>query len=283
MSVDQEMSYGEDYGYIPATSVRSGEGAEVAAGLYCHTVQIVNIVFVGEAGSDDFVLVDAGMPHSADAIIEVAEERFGAGKAPRAIVLTHGHFDHVGAVIELIEHWKVPVYAHRLELPYLTGLKSYPEPDPGVEGGLVAKLSGFFPNEPIYLGSHVQPLPEDGTVPFLPDFRWIATPGHTEGHVSLFREKDRALIAGDAFVSVRQEYLYKVITQQFEISGPPRYFTPDWTQAETSVQRLAALHPLVAITGHGRPAAGEELTAGLNRLAIEFDESAVPDFGKYVQ
>ena len=40
------------------------------------------------------------------------------------------------------------------------------------------------------------------------------------GHISLFREKDRTLIAGDAFVTVKQEYLYKVITQEQEISGP---------------------------------------------------------------
>ncbi|TYP78078.1 MBL fold metallo-hydrolase [Paenibacillus methanolicus] len=283
MSEDQEMTYGEDYGYIPATSVRSGVGVEVSADLYCHAVQIVNIAFVGQPGRDGYVLVDAGMPRSADAIIEAAEERFGANTRPSAILLTHGHFDHVGAIIELIEHWRVPVYAHELELPYLTGRKSYPEPDPSVEGGMVAKLSGFFPNEPIDLGHHVQPLPEDGTVPFLPDFRWIATPGHTEGHVSFFREKDRALIAGDAFVAVRQEYLYKVVTQQFEISGPPRYFTPDWTQAKASVERLAALRPQLAITGHGRPAGGEELAAGLKRLADDFDKMAKPEYGKYIE
>ena len=50
---------------------------------------------------------------------------------------------------------------------------------------------------------------------------------HTPGHISLFREKDRTLIAGDAFVTVKQEYLYKVITQEQEISGPPRYLTTD--------------------------------------------------------
>ena len=55
-------------------------------------------------------------------------------------------------------------------------------------------------------------LPSDGTVPHLPDFKWIHTPGHTPGHISLFREKDQALIVGDAFVTVKQEYLYKVLT-----------------------------------------------------------------------
>jgi glyoxylase-like metal-dependent hydrolase (beta-lactamase superfamily II) len=41
-------------------------------------------------------------------------------------VLTHGHFDHVGSVIELADYWNVPVYAHKLELPYLVGQMDYP-------------------------------------------------------------------------------------------------------------------------------------------------------------
>ena len=61
------------------------------------------------------------------------------------------------------------------------------------------------------------------------------------GHISLFREKDGALIAGDAFVTVKQEFLYKVLTQEQEISGPPRCFTPDWVQAFESVKKLEVL------------------------------------------
>src|SRR5690606_34164201 len=110
-------------------------------------------------------------------------------------------------------------------------------PDPTVEGGMVAKMSSLFPKEPINLGKHVEPLPSDGSVPHMPGFRWIHTPGHSPGHVSFFRDSDRALIAGDAFVTVKQEYLYKVITQEQEISGPPRYFTTDWKAAKESVQK----------------------------------------------
>ena len=46
--------------------------------------------------------------------------------------------------------------------------------------------------------SHVQALPEDGSVPFLDEWMWIATPGHTPGHISLFRDDGRVLVAGDA-------------------------------------------------------------------------------------
>ncbi len=279
--MDKDMNYGEDYKFIPATSVGSGVGLEVLADLYSHTIQIVNIVLVGSPKTGEFVLVDAGMPKSADDIITVTEERFGANSRPKAIMLTHGHFDHVGAIIELVQHWDVPVYAHELEIPYLTGQRSYPEPDPTVEGGMVAKMSPLFPNEPINLGTHVEVLPSDGAVPHIPDFRWVHTPGHSPGHVSFFRDNDRALIVGDAFVTVKQEYLYKVITQEQEISGPPRYLTTDWKAAKESVQKLHALKPSVAITGHGVPMTGELLSESLDKLVNNFDTIANPDYGKY--
>lgn len=98
----------------------------------------------------------------------------------------------------------------------------------------------------------------------------------------LFRDKDRSLIAGDAFVTVKQDSVYKVFTQEQEINGPPRYLTPDWTAARESVKKLAGLKPEIAVTGHGLPMMGNELRESLDKLAERFDEIAVPDYGKYV-
>lgn len=272
-----------DEKFLPVYSVMSGIGQEVLSDVYCYTNQIVNVVFVGNpAISDEWVMIDTGMPKSASRLLKVSEERFGENNPPQAIILTHGHFDHVGAVVDLVEKWHVPVYAHEAEIPFLTGKQSYPEPDGSVEGGLVAKMSPMFPNEPINLGKNVEVLPQDGTVPFMPDWRWLHTPGHSPGHVSLFREKDRALIAGDVFVNVKQESLYNVLTQVKEINGPPRYLTTDWDAAKQSVEKVAALNPHVAVTGHGHPVKGQALSEGLERLVQEFDERAVPDYGKYV-
>ena len=143
--MDKNLSYGDDYHYIPMSSINSGKGVEVLPDVYFYTTQISNIVLVGNPKSTDFVLVDAGTPESADEIIHITEERFGNQAKPKAILLTHGHFDHVGAIIDLVKHWNIPVYAHSLELPYLTGKESYPEPDPTVEGGMIAKISPMFP------------------------------------------------------------------------------------------------------------------------------------------
>ncbi|MFB5661505.1 MBL fold metallo-hydrolase [Alteribacillus sp. HJP-4] len=255
----------------------------VAADLHCFTVQVVNVCFYGTPRpSSNWVLIDTGMPKSAETISSAASELFG-NTVPKAIILTHGHFDHVGAVEELASQWNVPVYAHQEELPYLNGKKDYPEPDTTVEGGMVAKMSKMFPNEGIDLKEHIHPLPADGTVPEMPGWNWVHTPGHTPGHISLFREEDQSLIAGDAFVTVKQEQLYKVLTQEQEISGPPRYLTTDWPAAKKSVHRLQKLHPKLAVTGHGLPLAGEELEKSLDYLVTHFDTAAIPDYGKFVE
>lgn len=264
--------------FLPLTSIASGEGIEAADDVYALTLQIVNLCFIGKTGEDPnepYVLIDAAMPHSAEAILEVVKRRYG-GRKPQAVILTHGHFDHVGAIVPLLEQWGVPVYAHPAEMPYLNGQKDYPKGDPTVEGGLVSELSPLYPNQGIDIGEWLQALPEDGTVPFLAGWRWIHTPGHTPGHISLFREADRVLIAGDAFVTVKQESLYKVIMQEPEISGPPKYFTSDWEAARASVSKLADLKPAVAVTGHGKPMRGEQLERELSRLVGHFDEIGMP-------
>jgi glyoxylase-like metal-dependent hydrolase (beta-lactamase superfamily II) len=268
---------------IPVTSVDSGDLEAVTNDVHYLTTQIVNVCFYGLPGSqNDWVLIDAGMPRSADEILQACEKLFGEDNPPKAIILTHGHFDHVGALVELVERWNVNVFAHELEMPYLSGVKNYPEPDPTVDGGLLAKAAKLYPHEAIKLGSRIKALPLDGTLPEMAGWSWVHTPGHTPGHISLFREKDRTLIAGDAFVTVKQESLYKVVTQKKEISGPPRYLTPDWPAARKSVEDLFALHPARAITGHGRPMEGEELERSLDLLVRDFERIAVPEHGRFV-
>lgn len=96
----------------------------------------VNLFLLGH--SDSWVLIDAGLRGSAMAIIKTVEKSFGKGAKPKAIILTHGHFDHTGALPELLRHWDVPVYAHELEMPHLIGKADYPRPDPTVGKGLLA-------------------------------------------------------------------------------------------------------------------------------------------------
>jgi glyoxylase-like metal-dependent hydrolase (beta-lactamase superfamily II) len=256
---------------------------EVTPDLAAHRIVMVNVAFVGAPGSEDWVLIDAGLQFSAPSILRAMAERFGPASRPKAIILTHAHFDHVGALKTLARTWDVPVYAHRLELPFITGRSAYPPPDPTVGGGMMARLSPLYPRGPWNIGRYARPLPEDGSVPHLPGWRWIPTPGHSPGHVSFFRDSDRALIAGDAFVTTKQESATAVLTQRPEIHGPPMYYTIDWNAARESVQRLADLHPTIAITGHGVPMMGRMLEEGLMALAAHFDVLAKPRDGRYVR
>jgi glyoxylase-like metal-dependent hydrolase (beta-lactamase superfamily II) len=245
---------------------------------------IVNVCLFGRPGAPNgsWVLIDAGIPGMAARIVRAAQEWIGPWARPAAIVLTHGHFDHVGSLHILAEQWDVPVYAHRLEHPYLSGRSAYPPPDPTVGGGAMARLSGLYPRKPINLGQRLRALPDDGSVPGMPGWRWIHTPGHTPGHVSFFRDADRTLIAGDAFVTTKQESALAILTQRPELHGPPAYFTQDWDAARRSVERLAELEPLRVITGHGPPLQGPQMLSGLHDLARNFDRLAVPAHGRYV-
>jgi glyoxylase-like metal-dependent hydrolase (beta-lactamase superfamily II) len=146
----------------------------------------------------------------------------------------------------------------------------------------MALLSPLYPTRPIDVSPRLNALPDDQTVPGMPGWRWLHTPGHTPGHVSLWRIADRLLIAGDAFVTTRQESVYSAVTQAPEMHGPPMYFTPDWPSAKRSVLTLAALEPETVVTGHGQAMQGPEMRSALVRLGERFDEVAVPAHGRYV-
>ena len=268
------------------SSATNGDGThQILHDLAFQNHVFVNVAFVGVPYTGDrrWVLVDAAIIGSAGSIAKAAAARFGKKARPAAILMTHGHFDHVGALKELAEQWDAPIYAHPLELPYLDGRASYPPADPSVGGGLMARLSSLYPTGPVDVSRWLQPLPDDGSVPGLPGWRWLHTPGHTPGHVSFWREEDGTLIAGDAFVTTKSESAYEAnFAQEPEMHGPPQYFTPDWVSAKRSVETLAALEPRVALTGHGHPVRDREMREALHQLAREFDQIAVPAQGRYV-
>ncbi|MBF9252652.1 MBL fold metallo-hydrolase [Pontibacter sp. 172403-2] len=257
------------------------ESFPVAPGLWGLKTVFVNMYFIAEPDGT-WVMIDAGLYGYKHKIKKVAAEIFGEDARPKAILLTHGHFDHIGSLRELATEWQVPVYAHPLEFPYLTGKSSYPPPDPSVGGGAMAYMAFMYPKKPIDISSNLELLPADGSVPGLPGWRWLHTPGHTAGHVSFFRESDRTLVAGDAFITRDGESGMAVLTQKRKVHGPPAYYTSDWGAAQHSVEKLANLNPDIAATGHGLPMKGKELQWQLDQLVKDFWIEAVPERGRYV-
>lgn len=254
----------------------------VAPGVWGLKDLLVNVYMIHNPIDNNWILVDAGLKTSAPKIRRMAEHLFWPDTRPSAIILTHAHFDHVGSLNTLAEEWEVPVYAHAMEKPYLTGVSSYPPPDPSVGGGLLSAISWAYPKGPIDIHSRLEILPADGSVPGMPEWKFIHTPGHAPGHISLFRQRDRVLLAGDAFVTTKQESAVSVILQSKELSGPPKYFTYNWGSAARSVRILANLNPDIVATGHGKPMKGEEMRTSLHNLADHFEELAVPTSGRYV-
>ena len=238
--------------------------------------KIVNVYLVGKKGGP-WVVVDTSTPGHFESIRAAAEEVYGPGAKPEAILLTHAHRDHCGSALALATYWNVPIYAPKLDLPYLTG-QALP-PGDATTDGFLALATRFLPRSGTNLGEFVRALPDDGSVPGLPDWRWLPTPGHTPGHVSLFRESDRTLIAGDAVVTVNSDSLADMVTQAQVLSRPPTSVTYDWVAARRSVEELAKLRPKVIASGHGVPMAGETLAADLAEFAQDF---TAPKHGRYV-
>ena len=251
---------------------------DIAPGLIGLRIAFVNVFGVSHADGS-WTLIDAALPLSAGRIKHWAEEKFG--RAPNAIVLTHGHFDHVSAAKELAHEWDIPVYAHPLEFPYLTGDKEYPAPNWKAGGGAMSLLSPTLPKGPISIGNRLKELPGEGSelsLAELPGWTLLHTPGHTPGHVSFFRKSDKSLLVGDAFCTTKPESFFEAaLAQHTELHGPPAYFTSDWEAAKASVRKLAALEPAVVAPGHGKPLSGADVPAALHKLADDFDRIAIPD------
>ena len=257
---------------------------QVSQGVWGMRIVFVNVYMIANrrGAGKGWVLVDTGLKGSAKKIIAMAEALFGLGTRPSAIVLTHGHSDHSGALCELLKYWDVPVYAHKLELPYLTGKSSYPPADPQVGGGLMSLVSCIFPVKPINVSKNIREIDLYDGIPELPEWKVVHTPGHTPGHISLFFPLNTTLIAGDAFTTTQAESAFYVLTYKKKVSGPPKYITTDWIAAGRSVRKLAALQPRIAATGHGPVMRGRELQTALSFLANRFETIAIPDSGRYV-
>jgi len=249
---------------------------EIAHGVAHLSVSIANVYFIGSPG-EPWVLIDSSLPGYAAKIRQAAEALFGPGARPEAILLTHGHYDHVGSALDLANLWDVPIYAHPLELPYLTGRSEYPPLDPTAPG-FMAFLTRFIPSRTLNISARVRPLEAACEAPGMPGWEWHHTPGHAPGHVAFFRPSDATLIAGDAITTMNTDNLFDALRKKKEICRPPTPITYDWAAAGESVRLLARLRPLTIAAGHGNPMLGPDASDELYDFAMNF---APPSHGRY--
>src|SRR6478736_2607372 len=119
----------------------------------------VNFYLIGEPGDGNpWTIIDAGITGSGKKIIKEAEKLFGKDDPPQALLLTHGHFDHVGGVPDLLKKWPdLKVYAHPLEIPYLTGDSNFPPPESVAGSTAMAYLLQLYSGKTLNFSNHIVP------------------------------------------------------------------------------------------------------------------------------
>ncbi|WP_045731489.1 MBL fold metallo-hydrolase [Pseudarthrobacter chlorophenolicus] len=225
---------------------------DVADGIHLISHANVNCYMVED--EDGVTLVDAGLPSMWPMLQELLDACGHSPDQVRALVLTHGHFDHVGFALRAHRDWHVPVLVHGRDArlaahPYRYKPQRnrflYPLGHPRsvpLLGRMAAagalNVKGVPDTSPLDTGAPLQ-------VPGRPTP--IHTPGHTDGHCILhFGDRD-AVIAGDALVTL-DPYTGK--------SGPQivaSAATKDTAQALASLEALADTGATTVLTGHGEP------------------------------
>ena len=134
------------------------------------------------------VLIDTGFPGQMEDL-RVAMDKVGVSfDKLKVIILTHQDIDHIGSLPEIVQEYNhIKVYAHALDKPY-------------IQGNLPLLKDGNVENSS---KSKVDDTLKDGQeLTYCGGIRVIHTPGHTPGHISLYLEKSKTLIAGDSMYSV---------------------------------------------------------------------------------
>ncbi|MBB3128686.1 glyoxylase-like metal-dependent hydrolase (beta-lactamase superfamily II) [Paenibacillus rhizosphaerae] len=137
---------------------------------------------------DGLTLVDGGLPSMWYPMREALRTTFG-GRPINRILLTHGHSDHIGMLYELTEEISVAIMAHEIEIPFLSGEKSYTTLR---EGSKNKDIKPFPKNK-------IEPLEMKGSYGGMIPYH---TPGHSLGHVAFYHPEDRILLAGDLFTAI---------------------------------------------------------------------------------
>lgn len=212
----------------------------------------VNSYLVEDGGS--VTIIDAAVPGYYDDIPRELSSMGRRVEDVRAVVLTHGHSDHVGFAERLRRERNVPVWVHEADAALARG--EVPNPARGLGPVRLAPLIGFLWFGLLHGGlrrvtvSQVATFGDGATLDVPGSPRVILVPGHTPGNAALHVAALEALFVGDALCT------YAVTTGR---RGPQ--VAPFTADAEQAVASLARIENLSA--GHVLPGHGEEWTGGV--------------------
>jgi hydroxyacylglutathione hydrolase len=180
------------------------------------------------------VLVDAGAKFDGRKILRQLR-----GRDVRAHALTHVHPDHQGASKLVCETLGVPFWVGERDVAAAEDPRLIQERQPDHP---IPRMSFRFfagPGHPVD-----RALSEGDEVA---GFHVLDVPGHSAGHIALWRESDRVLILGDVLTNM------DTTTGIPGLREPKRYYTPDPATNRRSAERLGPLEPKLVLFGHGAP------------------------------
>lgn len=188
----------------------------------------INVYLVGD------VIVDAGTRHAARRILRQVR-----GRAVGAHVLTHVHPDHQGSTHAICETLAIPLWCGELDAPAAE--------DPALmrAGKPVSAYDRLIDRLWTGPGHPVARRLQEGDE--IAGFTVLDTPGHTIGHIALWRASDGVLIAGDVLNGIN------LTTGRRGLHEPPAAFSTDPARNRESARRLAELRPALVCFGHGPP------------------------------
>ncbi|NMD71837.1 MBL fold metallo-hydrolase [Bacillus sp. DNRA2] len=131
--------------------------------------------------NDNCLVIDPG--EEGDKLIGIIESLH---VKPQGILLTHAHFDHIGAVDVIRDHYQIPVYVHEKEAKWLL--------DPALNGSQFFSVGHLVRIKPADVFLTEEKIHTIGDF----SFRVYETPGHSPGSISVYFEQDKLVLAGDA-------------------------------------------------------------------------------------
>lgn len=228
---------------------------EIGGGVHRFADGVVNWYLMEEQG--ELTLVDTGWPRSWPRIERAISELGYSPSNVSAVVLTHGHPDHLGGAERVRRECGAPVLAHSAEVGRVRGESKGSSPFAAIPG-LVPQLwrpaSLRFVAEATMQGfltpkwvEEVEPFEADTELDVPGRPMPLRTPGHTEGHVSLLLADRGILIGGDALLTLNP------LTRKEGPCLPPTALNTDTAQARESLKAIENANADTLLPGHGEP------------------------------
>jgi len=197
------------------------------------------------------ILIDTGSPHEAATIIKILQAHDVQPQELALILHTHGHWDHCGNTAELQQMTHAPVAIHQVDAPLLQSAQvGYLEPT-----RLSARLMKPFMNRPYQAVNPDILLKDEGELTeYGVRARYIFTPGHTVGSISIITETGEAIV-GDLLMGGYFGAQWRKEVPRYH------YFAYDLTVIHWSLRKLLTHNPHTLYVGHGGPLKAEAVRA----------------------